>query len=437
MPFLGKNPTSGFSTIVKDDLTPDGSTTAFTLSKQVASANDIAVFVGNVRQEPTDAYSVSGTTLTMTAAPASGLNFYVLHIAGTVESSVIPADGTISTAKTNFGAETGALNLPKGTTAQRPTPSAGMIRHNTTDNAIETYDGTIWKVVGDQFGAFDVEYIVVAGGGGGGGGSNGGEGGGGGAGGYRSSVSGENSGGGTSAESVLVGQTHKGTTLNITVGSGGAGAVGSTGKGANGTNSSIIGGSISITSTGGGGGGSRNGGYMLGSDGGSGGGNGQRDNVIGTSSGTAGQGYGGGDSSVSGGNGSQGGGGGGGAAGAGANSVSANGGAGGAAITTSITGSSISLAGGGGGSGVTSANGGGGGAGNGNTAAGVTGNSATDGTGSGGGGAGGAGGDGGDGVVYLRLPTSAYTGTFTGSPTVTTSGNNTILKFTGNGTYTI
>ena len=94
MPFLGKQPTAGFASIVKDDLTPDGSTTAFTLSKQVASANDIAVFVGNVRQEPTDAYSVSGTTLTMTAAPASGVNFYVLHIAGTVESSVVPAAGT-------------------------------------------------------------------------------------------------------------------------------------------------------------------------------------------------------------------------------------------------------------------------------------------------------------------------------------------------------
>jgi hypothetical protein len=108
MPFIGKNPTAGFSTIVKDDLTADGSTTAFTLSKNVASANDIAVFVGNVRQEPTDAYSVSGTTLTMTAAPSSGINFYVLHIAGTLESSVIPADGTISTAKIQSGAVTSA-----------------------------------------------------------------------------------------------------------------------------------------------------------------------------------------------------------------------------------------------------------------------------------------------------------------------------------------
>ena len=108
MPFIGKQPTAGFASIVKDDFTADGSTTVFTLSKQVANANDIAVFVGNVRQEPTDAYTVNGTTLTMSAAPASAINFYVLHIAGTVESSVIPADGTISSAKIVSGAITDA-----------------------------------------------------------------------------------------------------------------------------------------------------------------------------------------------------------------------------------------------------------------------------------------------------------------------------------------
>ena len=108
MPFIGKNPTAGFANIVKDDFTPDGSTTVFTLSKQVATTNDIAVFVGNVRQEPTDAYTVSGTTLTMSAAPATGINFYVLHIAGTIESSVVPPDGSIGTAKLVNNAVTSA-----------------------------------------------------------------------------------------------------------------------------------------------------------------------------------------------------------------------------------------------------------------------------------------------------------------------------------------
>ena len=112
MPFLGKTPKqvelSSFGTRVKDDFTANGSTTAFTLSKSVANPNDIAVFVGNVRQEPTDAYTVSGTTLTMSEAPATGLNFYVVHTAGTIESSVVPADGSITSAKIVDDAITGA-----------------------------------------------------------------------------------------------------------------------------------------------------------------------------------------------------------------------------------------------------------------------------------------------------------------------------------------
>jgi hypothetical protein len=34
------------------------------------------------------------------------------------------------------------------------------------------------------------------------------------------------------------------------------------------------------------------------------------------------------------------------------------------------------------------------------------------------------------------VPTVNYTGIITGSPTVTTSGLNTIMKFTANGSYT-
>jgi len=34
------------------------------------------------------------------------------------------------------------------------------------------------------------------------------------------------------------------------------------------------------------------------------------------------------------------------------------------------------------------------------------------------------------------MPTSRYSGTTTGSPTVTTNGTDTILTYTGSGTYT-
>jgi hypothetical protein len=36
----------------------------------------------------------------------------------------------------------------------------------------------------------------------------------------------------------------------------------------------------------------------------------------------------------------------------------------------------------------------------------------------------------------LSVPTANYTGVTTGSPTVTTSGTSTIIKFTSSGTYT-
>jgi hypothetical protein len=39
---------------------------------------------------------------------------------------------------------TGAITIPVGTTAQRPTASFGMLRANTTTSTVEAYDGTTW-----------------------------------------------------------------------------------------------------------------------------------------------------------------------------------------------------------------------------------------------------------------------------------------------------
>jgi hypothetical protein len=50
-------------------------------------------------------------------------------------------------------------------------------------------------------------------------------------------------------------------------------------------------------------------------------------------------------------------------------------------------------------------------------------------------GAKGGGGSGGSGFTVLRLKTAEYSGTTTGSPTVTTDGDETIIQFTGSGTY--
>ena len=93
MPYVGTpSKTFGFEATVKDTFSGDGSTVAFTLS-QTSAANEVEVFVGNVQQEPTIAYSISGTTLTFTEAPPTGTNnIYVLHRSRTRDTILPPAD---------------------------------------------------------------------------------------------------------------------------------------------------------------------------------------------------------------------------------------------------------------------------------------------------------------------------------------------------------
>jgi hypothetical protein len=80
MAYIGQNADGNFTTSVsKDTFSGNGSTTAFTLSEG-ATTNTVDVFVENIRQEPTTAYTVDGTTLTFTAAPVSGTdNIYVVN----------------------------------------------------------------------------------------------------------------------------------------------------------------------------------------------------------------------------------------------------------------------------------------------------------------------------------------------------------------------
>ena len=277
-------------------------------------------------------------------------------------------------------------------------------------------------------------FLVIAGGGSG----AHDQGGGGGAGGYRSSFNSESSGGGGSAESALT--LTQGTTYTITVGAGGAQTTGpASSQGNDGVASSISGSDITdITSVGGGGGGGSA--TATGNNGGSGGGGngGGAGNAGG--SGTANQGFAGGASYQSPANPGEDSGGGGGAGQAGNNPVVS----GGDGVASTITGSSVTRGGGGGGNDYgnnnSRAGGAGGGGQGGTTTPGSASSAGTANTGGGGGAGSGnspqEGGAGGSGVVILRVLTADYSGTTTGSPTVTTDGTDTILTFNASGSYT-
>jgi len=355
----------------------------------------------------------SAFTVTLPASPSVGDYIQIVDYAGTF------ATNNITLGRNGNKIEGGTSNKMITTNREAVTityvdATQGWVSTSASNYGTQSLDPV----------TYSVDFLVVAGGGGA-------TVGGGGAGGYR-----------TSTQTVGTG-----TVITVTVGDGGAGRGGGV-QGDNGSNSSISGsGLTTITSAGGGGAGNSG---TTGNNGGSGGGSGNDG-----SSGTGGtpslgntpstspsQGNNGGASTGS----SYGGGGGGGGAGAvgGTNSGSA-GGNGGNGSASSITGSSVTYAGGGGGGcNVSSGSGTGGTGGTGGGGAGASfeatnGTSGTANLGGGGGGRepeGSAGGSGGKGVVILSVPTTNYSATSTGSPTITTSGSNTILKFTGSGSYT-
>jgi hypothetical protein len=56
------------------------------------------------------------------------------------------------TTSIDISTQTGAVALPQGTTAQRPAGNNPYIRFNTTNSALEFYDGTSWvEIITDYF----------------------------------------------------------------------------------------------------------------------------------------------------------------------------------------------------------------------------------------------------------------------------------------------
>ena len=112
MAYLGNPPAEAYTNTVKDSFNGDGSTTAFTLS-QPSTTNNLRVVVENVIQDPTVAYSCSGTTLTFTSAPPSGTaNIYAVHLGPAVMTAVPPTEITNATTYTSALTVQGAFTSP-------------------------------------------------------------------------------------------------------------------------------------------------------------------------------------------------------------------------------------------------------------------------------------------------------------------------------------
>jgi hypothetical protein len=84
--------------------------------------------------------------------------FIISHTNGSPERFRIDSSGNVGLGITNpstsldLSLKTDAIALPQGTTAQRPTGNNPYIRYNTTNSALEFYNGTDWvEIISDYF----------------------------------------------------------------------------------------------------------------------------------------------------------------------------------------------------------------------------------------------------------------------------------------------
>ena len=125
MAYIGNTPAEAYTSFDKQTITGDGGA-SYTLDHSVANENEIEVFVNNVRQEPSVAYTVSGTALTMTGNVAASDDFYVVF-QGKAIQTVVPPDLTVDTAKIKDSAVTTAKTDFYSTGTWTPTVGNGTV----------------------------------------------------------------------------------------------------------------------------------------------------------------------------------------------------------------------------------------------------------------------------------------------------------------------
>ena len=112
MPFIGNQPADKFLTLEKQVFTTSATDT-YTLDREVSSVNDLELFLNNVRQEPTTAYTISGTTLTLASAITASDSMYCVY-QGRAVGTQNPATGSVTNDMLSSGSfsnitETGTL----------------------------------------------------------------------------------------------------------------------------------------------------------------------------------------------------------------------------------------------------------------------------------------------------------------------------------------
>ena len=157
MAYIGLEPSNSFVSLKRQVITGDG-TASYTLDHSVASVNDVAIFVNNVRQDPAG-YSISGTALTLGGTIESSDDCYVIFL-GQALQTVTPDSDTITAAMLKSDSVTtakiasNAVNLTSKVTGTLPVANGGTNLTSGFANGITMADQ--WRLTAGKSDSSDI-----------------------------------------------------------------------------------------------------------------------------------------------------------------------------------------------------------------------------------------------------------------------------------------
>jgi hypothetical protein len=145
MPFIGNQPALSYTSFAKQDFTTSA-TTSYILDQPVANANELALFINFVRQEPTTAYTASGTTLTLTSATSATDDMYCVFLGKAVQT-VNPPNGSVGTAQIASSLDFSSKTI---TLASNMKNTPAFVAYKTSNQSLSNLTSTKITFTGEQ-----------------------------------------------------------------------------------------------------------------------------------------------------------------------------------------------------------------------------------------------------------------------------------------------
>lgn len=111
MAYVGNQNYQAYVTLSNQTFVTSGATTIYSLNYTVTNANNIALYINNVPQQPSIAYTASGNTLTLTTATSSSM--YAVYLGQGIQTTNLPT-GVVSVSNLNASGTPGSTNFLRG-----------------------------------------------------------------------------------------------------------------------------------------------------------------------------------------------------------------------------------------------------------------------------------------------------------------------------------